>query len=262
MALGYLIAAVGGLALGLLVNWLAGWLPQYAVQPDQPEGSEESADESEPVTSPGEPSKSRWWGPTLRAILVELFLAAMSVYLWQREGTTLLFAIFLFYTAIFTLIAVIDIETKLVLNVLMLPAFVITLIEVFIGGRFGNFREPFAGYAIAQIAVMGIYLLGQVYLGLVNRRAITPVDEVAFGFGDVTLATYCGLVVGYPRVIFMLILMILLGALFAILYVLISPFVKREVRSHMAMPYGPAIVTAALLFLIWGEPIARLMGAP
>jgi prepilin signal peptidase PulO-like enzyme (type II secretory pathway) len=261
MTLGYLLAAVGGLALGLLVNWLAGWLPQYAVSPDQPDG-EDPADDSEPGIPSGDQSESRWWGPPLRAILVELFLAAMTVYLWQREGATLLFAIFLFYTAIFTLIAVIDIETRLVLNVLMLPAFVIALIEVFVGGRFANSREPFAGYAIAQIVVLGIYLLGQVYLGLVNRRAVTPVDEVAFGFGDVTLATYCGLVVGYPRVIFMLILMILLGAFFAILYVLISPFVKREVRSHMAMPYGPAIVAAALLFLLWGEPIARLMGAP
>jgi prepilin signal peptidase PulO-like enzyme (type II secretory pathway) len=261
MALGYVVTALFGLALGLLVNWLAGWLPQYAVKPEPPEGGE-PAGEAESVSPPGDQSQSRWWGPTLRAVLVELFLAGMAVYLWQREGTTLLFAIFLFYTAIFTLIAVIDIETKLVLNVLMLPAFVIALIEVFIGGRFANFREPFAGYAIAQIAVMGIYLLGQVYLGLVNRKAVTPVDEVAFGFGDVTLATYCGLVIGYPRVLFMLVLMILLGAFFAILYVLISPFVKREVRSHMAMPYGPAIVVAALLFLLWGEPIARLMGAP
>ena len=162
-------------------------------------------------------------------------------------------------SVVFALIAVIDIEHRLVLNVVMYPAFAIAILEVLLSGRDGAI-DAFAGYAIAQIVVLGFYLLGHVYLWLVNTRRGEPVDEVAFGFGDVTLATFCGLVVGYPRVLFMLILMILFGGLFALLYVVYRAMGAREYRAHTPLPYGPSILLAATIMLLWGREVAQLLG--
>jgi leader peptidase (prepilin peptidase)/N-methyltransferase len=245
-----LASALGGLAIGVLINVLANRLPAYRTTPEKPdEEADEPAEEPEP-TRP----------PTLRYALVELAMAGLAAGLAQRSGFTPTFGVLLFYTALFMLIAVIDIEHRLVLNVVMFPAFAIALVEVMVGGRIAPL-SGLAGYAIAQIVVMGFYLLGGLYLWLINRGRETAVNEVAFGFGDVTLATFCGLVVGSPGVIIMLVLTVFLGGLFAVLFIVSRMAFAREYRAHTALPYGPAIVIAAIIMLVWGEPImARLVG--
>lgn len=241
MNLGLVIYLVGGLALGVLVNWLADRLP------------------AAPAAQEGVPAPRAPRGRRARYAAVEVALAVVAAYLFVRYGASALSLILLFYMTVFALIAVIDIEHRLVLNVVMYPAFVIAILEVLLSGRDGAI-DAFAGYAIAQIVVLGFYLLGHVYLWLVNTRRGEPVDEVAFGFGDVTLATFCGLVVGYPRVLFMLILMILFGGLFALLYVVYRAVVAREYRAHTPLPYGPSILLAATIMLLWGREVAQLLG--
>lgn len=239
MVPGLILAVLVGLALGALVNWLASILSARRRSPD----SESEATARRPMA---------------RIIVVELVLAVLAAYLWSRSGTTLLTAGLLFYVTVFTLIAVIDIEHRLVLNVVMIPAVVIALIEVLLSRRIPALNA-LAGYAVAQIVVMGFYLLGGLYLKAVNARRETPVTEVAFGFGDVTLATFCGLVVGFPGVIPMLVLMVLLGGLFALLYILSRRLLSRGYRAHTPLPYGPSIILAAVLMLLWGPEVVRVL---
>ena len=87
---------------------------------------------------------------------------------------------------------------------------------------------------------------------------VPAVTEVAFGFGDVTLATFCGLVVGFPGVTLMLVLMVLLGALFALLYIVSRGLFARGYRAHTPLPYGPSIILAAVIMLLWGADVIRL----
>lgn len=250
MMLGTILAALGGLALGAVVNWLADRLPAMRMTPT---GAHEG--DTAPAEAPTRPRRLR------RYAAVEVLLAAVAVYLWVRYGPSARFGILLFYMALFTLIAVIDIEHRLVLNVVMFPAFAVALLEVLLSGRLVPLNG-LAGYAVAQIIVMGFFLLGQVYLWAVNaRRGGQPVTEVAFGFGDVTLATFCGLIVGYPGVMLMLVLMVLLGGLFALLYLVVQALAAREYRAHTPLPYGPSIILAASMLLLWGKDIARLLGA-
>jgi prepilin signal peptidase PulO-like enzyme (type II secretory pathway) len=251
----YLLPGLIGLLLAALVNFLADVLPR---REGHGAGGDQADEGQREKNDPG--SRGR---PPVRYVVVALALAGFSVYLWWREGWTILYGVLLLYISLFALIAVIDIEHRLVLNIVMLPAFVLALVEIIVSGRYSwsHLLEPLAGYAIAQIVVMGIYLFGLVYLWFVNRRRQQKIDEVAFGFGDVTLATFCGLVVGYPKVILMLVLMILLGALFAILYVLGSALFRRGYQAHTALPYGPSILAAATIMLLWGEAVARAFGA-
>lgn len=244
MNLGIVAAILGGLLLGALVNWLATWLPAKRAA----ELSDDPAGQAAPAPR-----------PVARMVAVELVIGALAGYLWAQHGASAMFGALLFYVTVFTLIAVIDIEHRLVLNAVMFPAFAVALLEVLLSGR----RAPLdalAGYAVAQIVVMGVYLMGHVYLRVVNARRGEPVTEVAFGFGDVTLATFCGLIVGYPGVLVMLVLMVLFGGLFSLLYVLGRVLATRGYRAHTPLPYGPSIILAATILLVWNKELARLLG--
>lgn len=242
MALGLILSALAGLALGALVNWLAGVLPAMRTTA--------AVGETEETPSPPAAQKR----PLVRVIVVEIILALFGAYLWGRYGGTAEFGVLLFYTALFTLIAVIDIEHRLVLNVVMFPAFVVALLEVIISPRI-TAMQGLSGYAVAQIVVMGFFLLGQVYLWIINARRDRPVTEVAFGFGDVTLATFCGLVVGYPDVFAMLVLTVLAGGLSALIYIVSRMLPSREYRAHTPLPYGPSIIVSAVVLLLWSDQI-------
>ncbi|HEC23579.1 MAG TPA: prepilin peptidase [Chloroflexi bacterium] len=247
--LGYVVAALVGGLLGMVVNVLADRLPRFRMTP---RSAETPAEAPEPE---GESTPSAGGGHhPARVVGVVLFMALATAYLWGREGLTPLTGILIFYVALFLLIAVIDIEHRLVLNVVMLPAFVIALIEVALSGRIA-LRDGLVGYAIGQIVVMGIYLLGGVYLWIVNTARHEPVREIPFGFGDVTLATFCGLVVGSPGIVVVLVLMILLGGLIALLYIGYRLVVARQYKAHTPVPYGPSIVLAATIMLLWGEQV-------
>jgi len=251
---------------GLLVNWLADWLPSV----DWLRGPDES-DEIPAMTGVGHSSgvsgRVMAWlthgaynTPAsvgrYRYLLVEILLIAAATSIWLRPGLPLHNWLLFIYIVLFVLISVIDIEHRLILNIVMIPAFVLALMDVAFGLRI-TLKDGLLGYAIAQIAVMGLYLLGGAYLAVVNARRDTPVTEVAFGFGDVTLATFCGLVVGSPGVIVMLVLMILLGGLVAGLYVIVRALGGKEYAAHTPLPYGPSIVLAAIVMMLYGASITQ-----
>src|SRR5690606_12958098 len=181
MSFGIVAASLGGLALGALVNWLATVLPaRRAAQMDAGTPAETPAPAGRPVA---------------RIVAVEIVLGALAGYLWWRFGASVMFGVLLFYVTLFTLIAVIDIEHRLVLNVALFPAFVVALLEVpGSGGRVAV--EGRAGRAIGQLVVVGIHPLGHVDRTAGTARRGAPVPGGACGCRDVTAATFCGLIIG------------------------------------------------------------------
>jgi prepilin signal peptidase PulO-like enzyme (type II secretory pathway) len=253
----YLLVALIGLILGGGIGLLADWLPNLS----RDLRGDAQAQEAEPPDKPAD-VKDQWYQRFVRPryIAVELGMAIACLYLWHREGLTPMLGILAFYVALFILIAVIDIEHRLVLDVVMLPAFVIALLEIVLSNRIA-LQNALVGFAVGQIVVMGFYVLGIIYLWVINAGRKERIREVAFGFGDVTLATFCGLVVGYPRVVVMLVLMVALGGVIALLYLLYRAIVVRQYKAHTPLPYGPSIVLAAVVMLVWGSEIGRLLGA-
>lgn len=255
----YVIVGAVSLLVGGLVNYLANWLPQFSrTAGDDEEPSIEKID-AEPATRTdsqpeSESPQPRW----VRYGLVEVIMLAAGLYFWGREGLSALFFSSYLYSILFLLIAVIDIEHRLILDVVMLPAFIISLIEVALSGRI-TFMTALAGYAVGQIVIMALFLLAQAYIGIVNANRKNPVNEVPFGFGDVALVTLCGLIVGLPDIIFLMILMIIVGGVLAILFIIGRLIVVGKYEAHTPMPYGPAILIAASLILFWGEAVIRLM---
>jgi leader peptidase (prepilin peptidase)/N-methyltransferase len=188
--------------------------------------------------------------------MVEIGLIALCALLWFRYELDAQLFVLGFYLTLFVLIAVIDVEHRLVLNAVMLPAFALALIELLVTRRL-EFQAALVGYAVGQLVVMGMFLLGALFLWIINTGRREPVSEVAFGVGDVTLATFGGLVVGYPRVVVMLVLMIVLGGVIAGLFWLYHRFVRRDYRAYTPLAYGPAIVLSAAIMLVFGTEIGN-----
>jgi leader peptidase (prepilin peptidase)/N-methyltransferase len=145
------------------------------------------------------------------------------------------------YTTIFVLIAVTDMERRLILNVVTIPAMALAIIGSFFTGHIGWKSAP-AGWCVAgYVILMAIVLLGNWLVG-----------PGAMGGGDVKLAAFIGLVTGFPLVLEALLLGILIGGVVSLLLLLMR---LRSLRDPI--PYGPFLIVGGWVTMIWGTEIAH-----
>ncbi|MBI3537218.1 MAG: prepilin peptidase [Chloroflexi bacterium] len=136
------------------------------------------------------------------------------------------------YTAVFLLVAITDLEHRYIFNLVIIPATIFAaLASPF--SQFGVVRAILGG-AIAYALVFFIYILAPIYARVRHREIDAP-----FGFGDVKLAGFMGIVVGFPAVLNAIIFAILLGGAGAILFLAIQFARTRKLALDAAIPYGP-----------------------
>lgn len=176
----------------------------------------------------------RWRYP-----LSELGLAAAYGYLWVTLGPSVKLAFYLVYFAVFTLILITDIERRVILNVVTYPAILIAIGASFVTPGI-TWQSALIGGAIAFAFFLLAALVGNALFG-----------SGALGGGDIKLATFVGLITGFPLVIEAVTLAILIGAVVSL--VLLVTRVRR-LRDHI--PYGPFLIAGAVITLLWGYPIA------
>ena len=167
----------------------------------------------------------------------------MAIWLWQRSaegGEFLSGSILLAY---FGLVLVIDLEHRLILHPVSLAGAMIALgAGLWRHNVFTTITGGLAGFTI----MFGLYLLGGVFARLFIKRTLTPFDEVALGFGDVTLSAVIGLTLGWPGVVAALLLGVLAAGLFSSAFLLIM-LARRRYVAFTPIPYGPFLVLGALL---------------
>ncbi|MEA3338423.1 MAG: A24 family peptidase [Chloroflexota bacterium] len=176
---------------------------------------------------------------SLRHPLTEVGLAAAYVYLWITFGPSVKLTLYLVYSAIFAIVLITDIERRLILNVLMFPAILFAAAASFFTPGM-VWQSALAGGAIGFLFFLGAVLVGNAVFG-----------SGAMGSGDITLATFIGLIVGFPLIIEALVLTILIGAAISLLLIVTR---VRTLRDHI--PYGPFLVAGAVATLLWGYSIA------
>ncbi len=176
----------------------------------------------------------------LRYPLVELGLAFLYGFLYLHYGLTPRFLFFALYTTIFMLIAITDLERRLILNVVTLPAMALALVGSFFTGQV-TWKSALLGGVVGYIFFMAAALLGHWLVG-----------PGALGGGDVKLAAFIGLVTGFPNVLIALVLAILAGGTTS-LFLLISRL--RSLRDPI--PYGPFLIVGGWTTMVWGAELAR-----
>ena len=129
---------------------------------------------------------------------------------------------------------------------------------------------------IPDEAVIGLTLLASLYRTLLWKLGIMPMQDYLFtlygalgvagffwllwlgtkrkgiGFGDVKFAFPFGLILGFPNVLVGLLLAFVLGAVVGVSLVLAG---KTQMGARL--PFGPFLVTSAVITLLFGDLILR-----
>lgn len=169
----------------------------------------------------------------VRLFWVEVGAGLLFALAFWRFGLSAEFAVAAFYSALFLMIGVIDLEHKLILNkVVYLAAFVALLISLLL-------HQPKVVDALIGGAIgLAFFLIP----ALVNPRGM--------GWGDVKMAALIGLVTGFPLVLVALVTGVVLGGLVALILLLLRIKKRKE-----TIPFGPFLSIATIATLLWGSHI-------
>lgn len=182
--------------------------------------------------------------------------------LWVEIGTGALFGCFfwhygwsvelplaLFYTALFIVLAVIDLEHHLILNKIVYPATAAALIiSIFLPPSRLVYPDGLAT-SLPQLGIVQAAIGGGA--GLVLFSLIGLLSRGGMGWGDAKMAALIGVITGY-FVLLPLLLAVILGGLAAVI-LLLSGLRKRK----EGIPFGPFLSLATLITLLWGSDLVN-----
>jgi prepilin signal peptidase PulO-like enzyme (type II secretory pathway) len=173
-----------------------------------------------------------------RVLLVEGGTAVLFAALPYFFTTPVALLVNSFYMAILVLVIVIDLENRLILDIVTLPGTILALLFSFILPGI-NIVSALLGAALGLLIFLGVYWLAKVTFG-----------AGAIGQGDVKLAMMMGAMLGVPGILTAVLLGIVLGGV-------ISGFLlaTRLVKRGTFLPYGQYLAAAAMVMLLWGQPL-------
>src|SRR5437899_984383 len=179
---------------------------------------------------------------SLRYPAVELLTAVVFALLALKFGASWELPAFLYLAAVGIALAVIDLDTKRLPNILTLPSYavggVLLLLPAVLDDRWGDYARAWMG-AVALFAFY--FLLAFIY-------------PAGMGFGDVKLAGLLGLYLGWlswGAVVVGGFLGFLLGAVVGG-----ALMIGRKAGRKTAIPFGPFMIAGALLAVFFGSVIS------
>ena len=272
MAVTLLLLIVAGSLIGAVVNALADDLPEYQRPkwPHYPDGAPRPLSAWLGLTAFALGQRRSPQGATLgwRYPLTELATAAAFVlaYLATRDDPAMTDAqllIWLGYMAIFVLIVVIDVEHKLILFAVMIPAGLYAVADAALTPvtHYGpTLQDALLGGLAGFVGSYLLYLGGFLFIRVSGRMRGHAIDEVAFGYGDVMMFTLSGLILGPLSLLFAAYITVFAGAVGAVLFLLGRGLRRRGYNLFTALPYGPYIVLGTTIMLLFSDEALRIMG--
>lgn len=177
---------------------------------------------------------------SIRYALVEITTAILFLLTYFQYGATIYLVRYLILIPFLMVIAMIDYDTMEVYNTTTWPAIVVG--GIFLGVNF-YLGEPVATYIYGGLLGAGtitfIILLTKLILG-----------TEGMGWGDVEICGLCGLFLGFKLALMMMFFSFIIGG---IIGVYLLRFRKKNGGSEM--PFGPSIIMATFLMIIWGDKI-------
>jgi len=182
-----------------------------------------------------------------RYFLVELLTGVVSVALFVKYGLTIDFVAFLFLAYILIAVFFIDLDHQIIPNELVITGliggailFVYNLFipfQIYSDDRWWN---PLLGLVSGSGLLLGVSLIG---------TALYKGDDV-MGMGDVKLFAPIGLFLGWRMTLLALFISVVLGGMSSLMLMLLG----KANRKSM-IPFGPFIVSAVFITIMWGWDI-------
>lgn len=204
-----------------------------------------------------------WRHPLTELLTAGLMVLALAAGSDDVGMTSVQMIFWLVYMAIFVLITVIDLEHRLILFVVMIPSYLVALLDALTTTYGAPLDEALIGAAIGFGVFFLLYLGGYLFTYVMAAAQQREINEVAFGYGDVLLMALAGLVLGWRALIFAMFITVFAGALGAALYLIVRRLAGRHYALFTPLPYGQYIVFAMVLMLLFAIEISKfLQGRP
>ena len=188
-----------------------------------------------------------------RYFFVELIAAVMAIALLHVLGFGFAFVVNFLFVAALIVIAFIDLDVRIVPDVISLPGIALGLIVAVING----WAIPEAADAIPSplSSFLGIVIGGGILLAVAwGYQFITGVEGM--GGGDVKLLAMIGAFLGWPSVPLTLFFASLGGAVIGLTLMLM-----KGVGGKYALPFAPFLCLGAIVYLFFGKEIVAFYAA-
>jgi len=178
-----------------------------------------------------------------RVFWVEVGSGLLFALIYRQYGLSIAFPVITFYSCVFIVIGVIDLEHRIIPNKIVYPMAMVALVISIFFLPLGEtvFSLPWPGIVYGVIG--GV-------IGLVFLLIPALIRPGGIGWGDVKMATLIGLVTGFPLVIVALLIGVILGGLVAVSLLLMGAKKRQE-----SIPFGPFLSLATIATLLWGSDI-------
>lgn len=257
----FIIPVVAGIAMGYLINSLADVLPH-------------SPSTAKPLCTNKQCRQPQAWKDyllykrcrncnnrhNLRSFLIPILTLAASVYLWLKPPSHMGYVLGVLALSYFLLVAVIDLEHRLILRPLSIGGIVLAGA---MGWLMHGWKSTLFGSLFGFAVMFLFYLVGRLVTNHLAMKQNQPTAEAeeAFGSGDVTLATILGLFLGWPLIWFGLLLGVLLlgiGVIPLAIYLAIRRRLRKE-ALQMYIPIGPPFILSTILLVFLPNWITTIM---
>jgi prepilin signal peptidase PulO-like enzyme (type II secretory pathway) len=265
-----LIIAVIGLIAGGIINALADDLPFHRPPklPHYPDGTPRPLIAWSGITAfllgqrkSLSGSKLTWRYPLTEITTIVAMLVTYSVKHDVSDVSSLQLIFWLAYMPVFVLITVIDIEHRLILFAVMIPSCLFALLDAILTPtqREPDLQNAFLGAALGFGVFFIMYLGGWLYIYITQKVQNISIPEVAFGYGDVMLATFSGLILGWQPLIFAMFITVFLGAGGALIYLISRRLAGGNYSLFTPLPYGPYIVAGTVIMLLFSSQVRLII---
>ena len=250
------MAVFSGLLAGLLVNYLSDVLPTQR-KLGRPVcrhcGADYTWKDYLILSACQKCGAARSWR-TYASLLAGI---AISVLLWLYPAPPLSYGLNLIVLAYFGLVVVIDIEHRLILHMVSLGG---ALLGVVVGAARYGLTNSLIGGAVGLGVMLSFYGIGILFARYRARKLGHDDGEEALGFGDVTISAVLGLMLGWPLIMYGLLIGILAGGVISLSLMLFLMATRRYESMTVFTAYGPYLVLGAAVLLYFPQVLTIMLG--
>lgn len=172
--------------------------------------------------------------------IVEIISSVVFSYLWLVYGWSWSWLFYTVFVSMLLIITVIDLHHMIIPDELSLSGILVGFISVF-----------FTGEMVWWESLLGAALGGGIFLGIAMLYEKMAKQE-GLGGGDIKLLAMIGAWLGIQSILVVIVISSALGSIVGISLML---FKRKNLKT--AIPFGPFLAIAAIIYLIWGVPIRQ-----